>query len=69
MAHSYESNENKQLAIYSYTESLKKDPTCIEAFNRLINSYLLKRTESNWIWLFVYFFRGIINEYIKLFKR
>jgi hypothetical protein len=46
MAHSYEANENKQLAIYSYQEALAKDPTCIEAFNRLINSYLLKRIQS-----------------------
>lgn len=46
MAHSYEAIENKQLAIYSYTEALNKDPTCIEAFNRLLNSYLLKRTEK-----------------------
>ncbi|EGR27540.1 hypothetical protein IMG5_194480 [Ichthyophthirius multifiliis] len=37
----YESLENKQNAVYQYIECLKKDPTCHEAFKRMIDFYLL----------------------------
>lgn len=42
----HEANENKLLAISCYFECLKKDPTCNEAFNRLIDCYLLSNPEK-----------------------
>lgn len=70
IAQSYEANENKQLAIYSYTEALKQDPTCIEAFNSLINQHLLKRTESRFMFAcFKEIFRGVAFEHIGFVQR
>lgn len=40
-AQCYESNENKHFANFCYNECLKKDPTCVEAFFRLIECYLI----------------------------
>ncbi|EAS06252.1 tetratricopeptide repeat protein (macronuclear) [Tetrahymena thermophila SB210] len=40
----YEASENKQNAVSSYMECLKRDPTCHEAFKRMIDFYLLGST-------------------------
>lgn len=45
-AQCYEAQENKLYAVNCFIECLKKDPTCIEAFNRLIDCYLLTNPES-----------------------
>ena len=45
-AQCHEANENKVFAVSCYSECLKKDPTFIEAFNRLIDCYLLTYPES-----------------------
>lgn len=42
----YEAKENKQLAAENYSLSLKHDPTCIEAFNSLIDKQLLNSTQE-----------------------
>jgi len=44
-AQCHEAQENKLYAVTCYFECLKKDPTCIEAFNRLIDCFLLSNTE------------------------
>ena len=42
----YEAKENKVLASENYCEALRSDPTCIEAFNALIDKQLLNSTEE-----------------------
>eukprot|EP01017_Pseudomicrothorax_dubius_P042287 TRINITY_DN6889_c0_g1_i5.p1 TRINITY_DN6889_c0_g1~~TRINITY_DN6889_c0_g1_i5.p1 ORF type:complete len:577 (-),score=145.35 TRINITY_DN6889_c0_g1_i5:36-1766(-) len=41
----YESNENKAFAIQCYTDCLRKEPTHVEAFSRLVDSYLISGPE------------------------
>lgn len=41
-----EARESKQAAVHMYIECLKKDPTCLEAFNRLIDCFMLNRMEK-----------------------
>jgi|JI6StandDraft_1071083.scaffolds.fasta_scaffold11101_9 tetratricopeptide (TPR) repeat protein len=41
-----EAGENKLTAISMYYECLKRDPTCVEAFNRLIDCNLLSNLEK-----------------------
>ena len=45
-AQCHEAQENKIYAVTCYIECLKKDPTSIDAFNRLLDCYLLTNTES-----------------------
>jgi hypothetical protein len=42
----HEANENKENAICCYFECLNKDSSFIEAFQKLIDNYLLSNQES-----------------------
>lgn len=45
-AQCHEANENKDNAKFYLFECLKRDSTCIEAFNKLIDCFLLTNSES-----------------------
>lgn len=72
----HEATENKLLAIEDYFECLKKDPSCHEAFNRLIDCYLLNSQQKQQLltmlnfnaedkWIQKYYITRIKNEYIE----
>lgn len=46
LARAYESQENKPYAVQFYKEALRHNPTCFEAFNRLVSNHLLTRDEK-----------------------
>lgn len=48
IAQCHEANENKDNAKYYLFECLKRDATCIEAFNKLIDCSLLTNLESKY---------------------
>jgi antitoxin component HigA of HigAB toxin-antitoxin module len=68
-AQCHEANENKLYAISCYFECLKKDPTCIEAFNRLIDCYLLTNPESTNLSIYYTESLEFFHEYILIFLR
>lgn len=45
-AQCHEANENKDNAKFFLFECLKRDSTCIEAFNKLMDCFLLTNSES-----------------------
>ena len=42
----YEATENKLNAMHFYSEALQGSPTCVEAFDNLVNAFYMKKTES-----------------------
>ena len=48
IAQCHEANENKDNAKFYLFECLKRDSTCIEAFNKLIDCFLLTNSESRY---------------------
>lgn len=45
-AQCYESQDNKLMAIEAYQECIQKDPTNVEAFNRLVDCQLITGTQK-----------------------
>ncbi|KRW98290.1 hypothetical protein PPERSA_01728 [Pseudocohnilembus persalinus] len=78
-AQCHEANENKIGAIDNYRSCLKKDPTCFEAFNRLLDCYLMTSIEKEQllsllnfnpedIWIKKYYQSIIKNEQLEEVK-